>query len=423
MSLSLVKISAPEVRDRDVVYRGALHSPRRPAIEVEFHASVPSLPVAEAPIRAFLFAFLVPAMRLGTALRLPLPIDAVTLANVMEWQEAMASWRPRSLRVVPILADVAPSAPPRADRAGAVVAFSGGVDGCFAAFRHTCSPDPALHRRADLRAGVMVHGFDIPLAEPATFARAWQNSQALLGHFGLRGFWLRTNLRALHAAFGCDWETETHGIWTAAALACFEPWFEQVIIPAAHTYPKLRFPWASNPVTDPLFSSDRVAWWHDGAAFTKLAKVQALAMHPAVAGRVRVCWEGEHLDRNCGACFNCVATQVCFWLSGVAAPAAFPRAATLADVARLPVRSEEHDFLVRQLHDAAVLQGRRELALALSQASRRGVYARAVKGLKGQLKSALIAASDRRRQTADETRRVPQRILAAASSRRIVIPA
>ncbi|ACB74387.1 hypothetical protein [Opitutus terrae] len=407
MSTSLLQVSPPEIRDLEVVYRGTLQPPCRPAVPVEFHAAVPAAPDATVPTRAFLFAFLVPAMRMGTALRLPLPVDPVTLANVMEWQEAMASWCPRTLRVVPILADVAPAAP-SANPMGAVSAFSGGIDGCFTAFRHTLAGAAVRHRRAELRAGVMVHGFDIPLTEPAAFARAWQNSVALLRHFGLRAYRLRTNLRTLRAAFGGDWETETHGIWQAAALACFEPWFEHVLIPATQAYPKMRFPWASNAVTDPLFSSELVTYWHDGAAFTKLAKVQALARQPLVAERVRVCWQGEQHDRNCGVCFTCRVTQVCFWLAGVPVPAAFPRRATLAEVAQLPVKSEEHDFLVRQLHDAAVAQGQTELAVALARASRRGVYARAVKGLKRQLTSALEPTSARQhRRSREEVRPRP----------------
>lgn len=388
MSTSLVSLLPPELHGDDVVLRGQLHPPARPAAMVEFRVSAQGMDFGNPPIRPFLFAFLPPAMRLGTPLRLPRPIDPITAANVMEWQEAVASWHP-SLRVVPIQGDVAPNPPGPAAAHGALTAFSGGVDSCFTVLRHTDGVEPARYRRTSLRTGVMVHGFDIPLDQPDVFESAWNNSAALLQSFGLDATRAQTNVRRLQAVFGCNWETEAHGIWLAAVLACHEHRYERVLIPSTYAYPKMKFPWASNPVTDPLFSSDRVAYWHDGAAFTKLTKVRALAVRPVVAERIRVCWQGARLERNCGRCFKCVATQVCFWLSGVPAPGAFPAPAQLADVARLPVKNEENAYLIRSLRTAARETGREELADALGQALRRAAWTHAAKSIRRKLRRLL----------------------------------
>lgn len=332
--------------------------------------------------RPFLLAFLLPAMRIGVPLVLDTPVDRAELENLLEWQGAWARWRPRRLRVVPILAPEKPAEPvpalaPDVSGRGAITAFSGGVDSCFSAWRHTRPEAPERsERRIRLGAGLTVHGFDVPLDQPETFDRVWERSKHLLSTFGLEAFWLRTDVRRLEGAFGCAWETEAHGLWLAAALACLEPWYEGTVIPSTYPYARLRLPWGSNPIGDPLLGSEDRPCRHDGATHTKLDKIRAMAADPAVAQGVRVCWEGTQLDRNCGGCFKCITTQVCFWLSGVARPAAFPARCGLGDVALLPVKNMQNDHLVAQIEAEARAQDRRSLARALRTARTRARFRR-----------------------------------------------
>jgi hypothetical protein len=314
-------------------------------------------------VRPFLLAALVPAMRRGRALRVPAPVDATTIDNLMEWQEAMASWRPDRLRRVAILCDVAPAEPPTG--AGAVTAFSGGVDSTFTLVRHTATH--GHYRTTRLDAGLMIHGFDIALGRTAEFAGAWERSQAMLGAFGVRPLWMRTNLRDLEATFDCDWGYETHGIWLAAALACFEPAFAVAMIPSSYRYPWLKLPWASNPLTDPLLGSATIPCWHDGGAHSKLDKVRVICAHEVVRRNLRVCWQGDLLDRNCGRCFKCVSTQACFRLATTHSVPAFADPCTLDDVARLHLKDTQNLRLVRSMRDAARAQSDTALADALDR--------------------------------------------------------
>lgn len=361
---------------------GELRTPdgRRHTTFFEFSHPEDEVPARSA--RPFLLAFLLPAMRIGAPLVLDTPVDRATLENLLEWQSAYARWRPRRLQVVPILAPEQPASPasglaPNVAGPGAITCFSGGVDSCFSAWRHTRPEAPGrTERRIRLGAGLTVHGFDVPLDQPETFDRVRKRSKDLLSAFGLEAFWLRTDVRRLEGAFGCAWETEAHGLWLAAALACLEPWYEGTMIPSTYPYACLRLPWGSNPIGDPLLGSEGRPCRHDGAAYTKLDKVRAMAADPAVADGVRVCWEGIQLDRNCGGCFKCIATQVCFWLSGVEQPAAFPTRCGLDDVAHLSVKNRQNDYLVAQLEAEAVAQGRRPLARSLRGARRRARWRR-----------------------------------------------
>ncbi|MCW5889044.1 MAG: hypothetical protein KIT14_00690 [bacterium] len=317
--------------------------------------------------RPFLLAALVPAMRVGAPLRIPRPVDATTLANLMEWQEAFACWRPH-LRPVPLRAEVDPTPVPSPHLGGALAAFSGGADSCFTVVRHTTAPPEATYRRTALVAGVLVHGFEIALERAGEFAGAWQSARTCLDAFGLRAFRLRTDVRALEARFGCDWETETHGIAVAAALACYEPLATHLVVPSTYGYPRAVTPWGSNPTTDPLLGSAAVPLWHDGSAFTRVEKVLAIASHEVVRRTLRVCWEGGRLDRNCGHCFKCIVTQAAFWLAGFADVPAFPDRCTLDEVAALPTTLASRADIVRDLHATALARAHADLAHALGRA-------------------------------------------------------
>ncbi len=381
LTASRITINAPHQQSGMVHWEGELSTPSGEQHRIYFEFSIPDDRPYLPHSRPFLLAFLVPAMSAGTPLELNLPIDAVTLNNLMEWQEAMVSWFPQTLKVIPIHAPTDTS-PEALGRPSALTAFSGGVDSNFTARRHTQASNPPMFRATQLQAGLMVHGFDIPLNQPTVFESALARSRTMLEAFSLKTYYMRTNLRSLEKVPGCDWEKNAHGIWLAAALSCYEPWFGQVLIPSTYPYPVLRFPWASNPATDPLFSSATTAYWHDGTANSKLMKVQAIAGVPAVQQHIRVCWEGEQLDRNCGKCFKCIATQICFQLSGVDHPAAFPVPCTVEEIALLPVKTPQNEWLLRSMCNEAQRQEKYHIAQALNHAIARAKIKPPFRGIK-----------------------------------------
>ena len=123
------------------------------------------------------------------------------------------------------------------------------------------------------------------------------------------------------------------------------------MIPSTYSYTGIKFPWGSCPATDYLFGSGETPCWHDGAAFNKLSKVRTICHHEAVQKDLRVCWEGEQIDRNCGVCFKCVATQICFWLSGVERPACFGDGCGLDRVAETYLKKSPQNIALFQLFE------------------------------------------------------------------------
>ena len=389
MDYSAIKYLPPQIDGEIIHWTGELTWPGGNSTSVYFDFTCPDPSAFVPSLRPFLLAFLIPAMRIGRPLHLEQPIDQTTFDNLMEWQCAMACWLPQKLKVVPIRCPIEPEqhkhksdGPHRV----ALTAFSGGVDSCFTAFRHTTADPVDPYRRTRLTAGLMVHGFDIPLSQADVFDSAFKRSEQVLQTLGLEAYRMRTNLRSLGTPFDCDWESEAHGIWLAAALACLESFFIRVLIPSTYSYEILKLPWGSNPSTDIFLGSEATPFWHDGAAWHKLSKVKAMAQHPGIQLGLRVCWEGAQLDRNCGRCFKCIATQVCFWLSRVKQPECFPETCNLTDVSKTRLKNEQNRHLFQLMYDDAKRQSQVDLANALASALARNTRQRFRRKIKNLLR-------------------------------------
>ncbi|WP_375515647.1 hypothetical protein [uncultured Nostoc sp.] len=141
----------------------------------------------------------------------------------------------------------------------AISAFSGGLDSCFTAFRH--SRGKCGRSQRPLEAGLMVHGFDIPLFEQESFDRAVQKSKLTLASLGLELIPMATNFRD----FKQNWE-DTHGIAVASCLMLLQGGYSIGLIPSSDPYHAvdLSWGWGSNPLTDPLLSSSTFPIIHDG---------------------------------------------------------------------------------------------------------------------------------------------------------------
>ncbi|MBK1833527.1 hypothetical protein [Roseibacillus ishigakijimensis] len=146
----------------------------QPCREVFFEGDSLAAGLPAVTVRPLIFAFLLPAMRLGLPLELPEDLDEVTLPNLYEWQAACASALPK-LQVIELR--LGREKKVLGARPGSLCAFSGGVDSCYSAFRgHVAESLPRLH----VTAGLMVHGLDIPLREKEHFGEAWQRSRELM---------------------------------------------------------------------------------------------------------------------------------------------------------------------------------------------------------------------------------------------------
>lgn len=362
---SVLTYTTPRVSDDVVAWKGTLTGRKSFTVAMEF--SSPDARRFRPAARPWLLAFLPAAMRLGNPLVVDGPVDQGTIDNLMEWQEAQVVWHPRKFSVVPIRADIE-RRPRRPKPGGAITAFSGGVDSSFTLFRHATAGVSSPFRSTDLRAGLMVHGFDIKKGNETEFRTAYARSERMLRAYGVTPYWLRTDLRKVGRALHYSWAAKSHGISLAAVLACYEQFFSHSIIPSSYPYDHPILPWGSTPMTDHLLGSASRPVWHDGASHDKLAKVSAFAHEAPIAADLRVCFRGKHQDRNCGACFKCLTTQACFWINGVDRPACFETTAAVRDLAGLELTDSYKILLADRMRSAAETAGRPDVVAALSTA-------------------------------------------------------
>lgn len=257
----------------------------------------------EATAEAFTAMALPVAMSKGLAIEAPGPLDAGFRRNLDAWQEVLATWYPDRLAPVEI---VAGSRRPKKQSRGRACFFTGGIDSFFSALRHLDS----------IEALVFVHGFDVPLVElPDLRVAVTTGTRAAAEELGKPLVEIETNLHDFSDAMASPWGTTYHGAALAGVAHLLVQSFGEILIGGTHTYSDL-FPWGSHPISDPLFSGDRLRVIHDGCDADRVEKTIAVAGSDVALRHLRVCWENRDGTYNCGQCRKCIRTQIALKIAG-----------------------------------------------------------------------------------------------------------
>ena len=290
-------------------------------------------------IDPFVAAMIFPAMRRSNDLMIHGAVSLSLLRNLEEFQGAWSCWLPKTYNKIQIQPDVELKLPKVEPSDKAVTAFSGGIDSCFTVWHH-CNNNSNISSH-DLQAGVMIHGFDIALKESQIFTKAVDKSKRILDSLGVELITVATNFRQLDG----DWK-DTHAAALASSLLMFEGGFDVGLIPASPAYDNIsvRPPWGSNPITDRMLSSDSFEIVHDGTAYSRADKILQIADWPEAMRNLRVCWEGEQKDRNCGVCEKCIRTILNFKALGLELPECFERDISNSQIAGIKGLDKQHLF-------------------------------------------------------------------------------
>lgn len=305
------------------------------------------------PLRTWDFAVIASiftAMRLRRPVHVHGPVSRSLLANLEEFQEAWAVWLPAQYGVVPIWAE-AEIEPDRVHADKGMFAFSGGVDATYSIARHLFQE--AGRRTLEPAAAALVHGFDIDLAQQGAFAVARRSAEQTLSGLGVPLSIVETNWKT---NLCYDWRME-HASGLAACLFQFEGLAGTAVIGGDEGYDNVDIPWGSNPVSNPLLSSQSMVVRTEGSGCTRSDRLGLLVKLGVHLDHLRVCWENAETGSNCGICEKCIRTQVNFRAVG-AEPRGFLRQAEWWRVATIPSRSLGDNYFLRE---------------ALAVAKRRGV--------------------------------------------------
>jgi hypothetical protein len=264
---------------------------------------------------SYVLAILMTAMEENRDIVVKGKVSLELLRNLMEYQSAWNKWLPNKYSKIKIKVEAYRCEKSLNDNS--ICAFSGGVDASFSVWRHT--QNSAEYIAQNLILCSIVHGFDIPLAEEHVFENAVNRAEKSLVGLSLELYSLKTNYREI---IKTNWE---HCVSCAlvAALNNFKNVAGVCIVGSSEPYDALVIPWGSSPITDHLLSSLDFKIWHDGAAFNRTEKVKAISNWKDGIQNLRVCWQGELKDRNCGKCEKCVRTKLNFLAVGSSIPGCF----------------------------------------------------------------------------------------------------
>lgn len=306
--------------------------------------------LADADCESYLLAMLLDAMAEGRDIVIHGFVSKELLSNLTEFRDIWVSWLPQRYSRIDLHADTIIQG--QARKNGAICAFSGGLDATFSTWRNTRQRNGSRSQSINLCA--MVHGFDIPIEDGNAFAKAFSRAKDTLTSLGIPIRPIRTNFRKISKI---SWE-DVFAPALVAALANYKCLAGTCLVASSNPYNALIMPWGSTPITDHLLSAEDFFVIHDGASHTRTEKALAISEWPAGFENLRVCWEGEAKEKNCGKCEKCLRTMLNIAANGLPIPSCFPDAAiSLADVKTVELRSFVQRGEWRQLLETAKQNG------------------------------------------------------------------
>lgn len=285
-------------------------------------------PIADG-IETFLAACVVPAMKLGYAVKCPAPVSARLLEGITHFQKIMHGWYP-ALKQVPILAEAKTTSVERAK--GVASCFSCGVDAFYTLLKH----------RPSITHGVLIHGFDFPVSHVMTRQTVTRMAHHAAGQFNLPLIQVATNIRELADRY-TDFRLQYHGSMLGSVALLLTPQFSTLYVPSTHAFADQK-PLGSHPDLDHRWSSEQIDLVHDGCEAYRVEKVAKVAQSDAALSVLRVCWhtikkQGEAY--NCGRCEKCTRTMMDLRVAGALERCpTFNRPLTLDSLRMLDMRSK-----------------------------------------------------------------------------------
>jgi len=300
---------------------------------------------------AFVVGMVLTAMRESSDLIVHGDVSSRLLENLEEFRAAWVSWRPERYSRIEIVADNEIDRRSREKSNNTIVAFSGGVDASFTAYRHVKGLCGRLKK--DIKTGMFIHGFNIGLDRNDIYDKVADRAEMMLGSLDIELIRMATNYRDLGDNFG-----DSHVAEIASCMLLFENSYSTGLIAGSQPYAEMTLPWGSNPITDRLLSSDRLEFIHDGAAYTRSEKIEVISDWQEALKYLWVCYQSDNLDKNCCKCEKCIRTILNFRALGLDLPECFEHDATdemILNMKRLkPIVYNLHEDILSQARHRSI---------------------------------------------------------------------
>jgi len=250
----------------------------------------------------FIPVALIPAMRRNWSLTVDGRVSSDLLDGAQRIQKTMTGWYPEYHKVPIRVAEEAhgEGAPHRS----VATFFSGGVDSFYTLQQH----------RDEISHLIFVHGFDIPLGHKRERQRASDSICKLAQSLDLQLVEVETNLRQFGQPH-VSWVKAYFGAAIAAVALLLAPRFNRIYLPASVSAAQLE-PMGSHPDLDPDWGNGAMQLIHDGLHASRFDKVRALCDWIPVHTHLRVCYQRNASDLNCGRCRKCLWTMMMLSAAG-----------------------------------------------------------------------------------------------------------
>jgi len=304
----------------------------------------------------FVLASLFAAMHAPAELQVHGSVSPSLVRNLEEYQAIWQAWLPDRYQPVEIRAESEQEAG-RAAGSAAVMTFSGGLDSSFTAWRHRTGH--AGRQTEALQAGVILHGFDIPINSKKAFDVAFDRSRIMLDSLGMETIPLTTNLRGMGGVLH-----DNFAAVLASCLSLLQKRFSVGLI--ANSDPDYvlvntwAWPYGSNPLSDWFLSSNAFTIQHDGGGYSRFDKALALSGWPEAMSNLRVCLGHNPMVRvhNCCKCEKCIRNILIFRVLGLGLPACFKHDVSNRQILRMnysqPARFASYSLMVEEAHQRGI---------------------------------------------------------------------
>ncbi len=230
----------------------------------------------------WLLALVFGGMETGSGLVVNGEVSHELLTNLERFQEVWRLWAPDRYR--PVSLSAVHEVHSRGQSFGqgdmAVMAFSGGLNGCYTAWKHVRGM--AGRQTLNLVAGLMVLGIEPSIHAGVDQDAMVDNARKLLRDLDVDLWTMRTNARA----FVREW-AHAYGAVLAACLHWFGGTAPVAMLAGGGTFSNLNVRCGSHCLTDPLLSSDLMRVVHDGAEGNIVDKAEVVAAWAEAIRRLR----------------------------------------------------------------------------------------------------------------------------------------
>jgi hypothetical protein len=317
------------------------------------------------------------AMRSGEEMIVEGELSPQLARGLAEYQRAFHFWYPDKLSLVGLTTPNLCEADAAQANKQTATLFSGGVDSAFTLMMHLPQHQPLPEYQ--VRYGLFIHGFDVPLQNQRSYQNAFQTFRQELAVTGVELIPLRTNLRYFSSGL-LRWSI-AHGCAAIAAGLALDGLFSKLLVPASHTLSDYR-PWGSSPLVDHLLSTERFDVLHHGASYARIDKISAIVDWEPAHHFLRVCINEYGRDgvHNCGKCEKCERTMAILALCGkIDQFKTFHRSFGKADIARWTPNYSAGVIHMPFMRQYARTHGKRDYLLPLAIAHLRGLIIARVK--------------------------------------------